>query len=121
MFLLGNLGTIRLTRGDNCDIELAINQGTALDPIEYILGEKDEVYFGLMEPNQPFEQAILKRKLTSLNLVDSQLTLHLEPKDTMCLIPGLYYYQIKVRIYDEQSSRYIVNTIIPKTQFWIEE
>ena len=121
MLSLSSCAQVRVSRGDTCDIEVVINQGTAMDPFRYDLQPNDEIYFGLMEPNQPFEYAILKKKLTYDDVIDNQQFIHLEPKDTLCLLPGLYYYQIKVRIYDAVNQRYIVNTIIPKTQFWIEE
>ena len=43
-------------------------------------------------------------------------TISLKPQDTMCLIPGLYYYQLKLRTADEE-----VFTLIPKTAFYILE
>lgn len=114
-------GQIRLSRGDTLDLPLEINQGTKLDPIRYELQPNDEVYFALMEPNQPWEFAIIKKKYTDKDFLEGLASLHFEPEDTMCLLPGLYYYQVKVRIYDPSTDRYIVNTIMPKTQFWIEE
>ena len=119
MLALTNIGQIRLTRGDTLTLPIQINQGDNMYPILYELGEKDEVYFALMEPNQPWEQAILKKKFGYEDQIDGIIPLILRPSDTMCLLPGLYYYQIKVRIY--QDDEYIVNTIIPKTHFWIEE
>lgn len=121
MLSLSNIGQIRLTRGDSLILPVAINQGDNMNPILYELGEHDEVYFALMEPNQVWEDAIIKQKYTRENMIDNQLYIKLKPKDTMCLIPGLYYYQVKVRIYDYQEEDYLVNTIIPKTHFWIEE
>ena len=119
MLTLSNIGQIRLTRGDTLTLPLQINQGTNLSPILYELSAQDEVYFGLMEPNQPWEQAILKKKFTSKDQEDGIIPLKLRSSDTMCLLPGLYYYQVKVRIF--QDGEAIVNTIIPKTHFWIEE
>lgn len=121
MLSLTPIGQITLSRGDTLHLPIEINQGTALNPIRYDLAEKDEVYFGLMEPNQPWELAILKKKYTLADTYNSQIIIDLKPKDTMCLYPGLYYYQVKVRIYDEANDDFIVNTIIPKTHFWIEE
>jgi hypothetical protein len=121
MLALSTIGQIRLTRGDSLDLPVTINQGTSMEPIKYDLREYDEVYFALMEPNQPWENAILKQKYTIEDLIDDELYIRFKPKDTMCLIPGLYYYQIKIRIYDYDSEEYVVNTIVPKTHFWIEE
>ena len=119
MLVLTNIGQIRLTRGDTLVLPLTINQGDNMNPIAYELQPTDEVYFALMEPNQPWEQAILKKKLDYTNQENGELILKFKPSDTMCLLPGLYYYQVKIRLI--QDNEYIVNTIIPKTHFWIEE
>lgn len=121
MLSLTSIGQIRLTRGDTLNLPVHINQGDSMTYIAYELQPLDEVYFALMEPNQPWEQAILKRKYTLEDLEEGVLSIKFRPSDTMCLLPGLYYYQIKVRIYDYSTGEYIVNTIIPKTHFWIEE
>ena len=121
MLALTSIGQVRLTRGDTLVLPIEINQGDNLNPFRYDLQPLDEVYFALMEPNQPWEQAILKKKYTYIDQVNGVITLKLRHSDTMCLYPGLYYYQIKVRIYDEEAKDYIVNTIIPKTHFWVEE
>lgn len=121
MFSIGSSGEICLTRGDTARIDVNINQGTSMNPVKYIIQPGDEIYFGLMEPNQPFEQAILKKKLTSKDLVDSTLFIILNPKDTMCLLPGLYYYQIKAKIFNPAINDFMVNTIINKKRFYIEE
>ena len=122
MLTLTNIGQIRLTRGDTFLLPVSINQGTNMDYVEYTLEPQDELYFGLMEPNQPWEHAILKKKYTGLDLDENKkISIQFSAQDTMCLLPGLYYYQIKVRIYDEDTNQFTVNTIVPKTHFWIEE
>ena len=122
MFSLNDIGQIRLSRGDTLTLPIYINQGTSMDRIIYTLADNDELYFAIMEPNQPWEQAIVKKKYTCKdNTEDSGILLMINPEDTMCLLPGLYYYQIKVRVFDLDRNTYIVNSIIPKTQFWIEE
>ena len=122
MLSMNNIGQIRLSRGDDCRFELLINQGTAIDPISYILEPSDEVFFGVMEPNQPFEYAILKKRYTAADLdSEGKLWITLLPQDTLCLLPGLYYYQIKVRVFNSLLTKYDVMTLNPKTQFWIEE
>lgn len=86
----------------------------------YIIG--DRVYFALMEPNQPFEQAVVKKVYTSENLNENgDVVIELNPEDTVCLVPNNdYYYQIKSKFIDEQG-RVNVNTVTPKTIFIIEE
>lgn len=122
MMSLSGAGEIRLTRGDTFSMPIVINQGTNMVPIRYVLNDKDEVYFGVMEPNQPFEIALIRKKYTHADLnADGDVQLRLRHEDTMCLLPGKYYYQVKVRLYNEDIQDYDVNTIIGKTPFYIEE
>ena len=73
-----------------------------------------------MQPNEPFECAILKKVFTKDNLNEfGDVLIELEPKDTECLIPGKYYYTVKAKFI--KDTKEIVNTVVPKTEFWIEE
>lgn len=81
----------------------------------------DEIYLGLMEPNQPFELAILKKKYDYRNLnKNGDVVIKLKSEDTENLIPGTYYYTIKARLLQDDGT-YDVNTIITNTQFKIIE
>lgn len=114
---------IELTRGDSARYPLFINMGTDLYPMRYKLGERDELYLGIMEPNQPFECALVKKKYTNADIkLDNcdNILIKIEPEDTVALIPGKYYYQIKLRKYTEYDD-YDVITIIDKTEFWVQE
>ena len=73
--------------------------------------EGDEIYWALMEPNQPWEQAIVKKKLDISNL-----NVSLKPNDTLCLYPDQYYYQFKMR-----TAGGDVYTLCPRTSFYILE
>lgn len=108
---------IALTRGDYAKIPLFINQGTDEKPMRYILQEGDAVYVGVMECNQPFEFAIIKKKYTNDNLNENgDVEIIFDHNDTKCLLPSKYFYTVKVVLKDEQP-----NTIIQNTQFIIEE
>ena len=61
MFDISNNGIVKLNRGDTFYVPYFINSNTDLNPIRYALKDGDKLYFALMEPNQPFEQAILKQ------------------------------------------------------------
>ena len=121
MLSVTSVGQIRLSRGDSFQVPFYINQGTGMDPLVYVMIPEVEFYFAVMEPNQPWEQAIIKKRYTVADTENDAVILQLEPQDTMCLLPGLYYYQIKLRIYDHHLQKYVVNTLCPKMQFWIEE
>lgn len=118
---ISNNNVVRLTRGDTFTVPIFLNKGTALKPLRYVLKEGDELYLGIMEPNEPFECAILKKVFTKDNLNEfGDVLIELEPKDTECLIPGKYYYTVKAKFIKENNKE-VVNTVVPKTEFWIEE
>lgn len=111
---------IRLTRGDTFLTTLFLNQGTDFEPMRYVLEQDDKVYLGIMEPNQPFEYALIKKVYTKDNLTeDGDVLIRLEPEDTECLMPGKYFYQIKLAF--TQKGKLQINTVVDKTQFEIQE
>ena len=97
---------------------------------EYTLTDNDAIYFGLMDPNQHFEDALVRKKLTAADLEDPQgpFPITLEPEDTVDLMPGRYYYMVKLKQdhiehYDDPTmpDEHIqsVTTIIDKSKFVI--
>lgn len=117
MSRISSAGIIELNRGDSLTFKVLANVGTNLEPCVHKLSDLDSVYFALMEPNQCFECAVLKKKLTQVNQDESgNILITLKPDDTVCLLPGRYYYQIKLAIYPED-----VVTLVDKTQFFILE
>lgn len=106
---------ISLNRGDTATFSLNINAGTDLYPLEFKLKEKDCLYMGIEEPNQPFEKAIVKKVInTRNNLIDKDgnILVDIEPDDTVCLMPGLYYYEIKAKLYrgNQFKNKYLTIT-----------
>lgn len=122
MLDIANNGIIRVSRGDSFRMPLFIDCGTPVAPMRYELGERDEVYFGVMEANQPFEYALIKKKFTIADMNENgDVVIEFVPNDTLMVIPDLYYYQVKVRIYNPNTNDYEVHTVVPKTKFFIEE
>ena len=62
MFNITNDGIITLSRGDYVQIPLFINKGTDLIPVRYELKDTDIVYVGICLPNQPFENAVIRKR-----------------------------------------------------------
>lgn len=125
MFNIARNNIITITRGDTAKAELLINTGTSLEPNIIGLGNQDAVYFGIMEPNQPFEHAIVKKKISNENFNSESTTvvIYFDSTDTEFLLPGVYYYSVK--LYrpngdsDGEDARPLIDTIIPKTKFII--
>ena len=118
MFQINNK-IITLVRGDSFKSPIIINAGTFLEPIHYTLTKDDTLYFALMEPNQSFENAILKKVYTSDSEKndDGDIYLIFSSSDTENLLPGVYYYTIKLAT--TINNKTTVDTIVPNTQFYI--
>lgn len=122
MFDVSQNNKIYVTRGDTFSVPLFINRGTELKPLRYTLKENDELYLAIMEPNQPFECALIKKVYSYENLNKyGDVLIEIEHDDTRCLEPGKYYYQVKARLYDIEKDKFEVNTVVSKTEFWIED
>ncbi len=123
MFTLAFNGIITVNRGDSFSFPLYINCGTNLEPILYNIDSSVVVYFAVMEPNQPFEDALIKKRYTAADCDENgNVIIRFRPKDTQCILPGKYYYQVKVQRFNSDNPEdYEVDTVIDKTLFWITE
>ena len=122
MFNIAKNGIITITRGDSAETSLYINIGTELEPLITKLGDNDKVYLGVMEPNQLFEDAIIKKVYTKDDHKDEDeaLTISFDCEDTENLLPGVYYYSIKLyRPGDGLTTKDRIDTIVPKSKFII--
>ena len=117
---------IVLNRGDSYDFDVTINDESSIDG-RYHLRESDVLYLGIMDPGQPFEEALIKKRLTANETDPSgNITLALVPEDTLELLPGKYFYSVKLHLshteYDLKTNEPIgyvdrVVTVINKTKF----
>lgn len=152
MFNISANGIIELHRGDTVNTPIYINVGTSMRPEYYDMiaaweeideSEKDNyvlfkeedgqfygyvgdtIFFGLLEPNQRWEKALVKKVFTAydFNYDDKSIELRLDTEDTEYLEPGNYYYEIKLyRCPDpEIDNNTHVDTIVGRTKFVIME
>ena len=126
MFTISNNGIVTVNRGDSFELPIVLNYGDPLRHHAYTLQLDDTLYVGIMEPNQPFETAILKKVITYNDVSeDGNIFVRFWPEDTICLLPGKYYYQVKLQTVDVDSktgqARYDVETVVDKTLFYIQE
>lgn len=121
MFNVGSNNSISVNRGDTFSIPLLITAGSIETPSQFVFPGDGEIYLGLMEPNQLFENAILKKKYDSSNLDENgNIIIAFDSNDTVKLLPGLYYYQIKAKL-PLNDGTFAVSTVVPKTPFYILE
>jgi hypothetical protein len=120
---------IVMNRGDTYEFDLTIDDETSVDG-RYRLTGDDAVYFGLMDPGQPFEVALVRKKFTAEDADEmGNLIITISPEDTLDLFPGKYFYAIKLHLdHDdidpntgESTGKKIdrVVTVINKTKFII--
>lgn len=114
-------GIVELMRGDTLIMPIYINAGTKLCPKHRPLAATERLYFALMEPNQAFEDAVLKKVIdfTADTDKDGNPLLRLNPSDTERLLVGKYYYMIKLRTIDAFGQE-VVRTIVSPTLFWLQ-
>lgn len=117
---------ITLVRGDTLLYEYKINIGTDVDVIPYVMKEGDRLYFAVCEPNQQFEDAVIKKRYEYSDCSDytdeegntfSVAPIKLSSDDTVNLAEGKYYYTIKLAKKTEDD--YDVITTQPKTLFFL--
>jgi hypothetical protein len=127
MAALNNI--IVMNRGDTYDFDLTIADAASEDG-RYRLKGNDTVYFGLMDPGQPFETALVRKRYTKEDTDEmGNLVIIIDPEDTLDLFPGKYFYAVKLHLdHDEvdvttgksTGSRVDrVVTVINKTKFII--
>lgn len=123
MFNISRTGIVTVNRGDSFELPIILNVGDSIDFRSYQLRPTDTLYLGVMEPNQPFECALIRKKLTFEDVdIYGNLVVHFNSRDTECLLPGKYYYQIKLQTpSDQETEEYDVETVVDKTLFYIQE
>lgn len=114
---------IKMNRGDTYEFNLTIDDEGSENG-KYLLQGNDTVYFGLMEPNSAFEQSLVKKIYTEEDRdKDGNIFITIEPEDTEHLLPGVYYYSVKLEVDHENGetceSIHKVITVINKTKFII--
>ena len=126
---MGSMGSISLNniivinRGDTFTFDFTIYDENSTDG-RYILKDDDALYFGIMDPHQLFEDAIVRKKYTKEDTDEmGNLIITLNPEDTLDLIPGIYYYAVKLHKLTDNEEEYVdeVITVVNRTKFIIND
>ena len=101
MLQISNDNILTMTRGDAEKFALHIFYGIydKLTNIPYVPNRFDKVFFAIMEPNQSFEHAIVRKVYDASEAIDiknGKLWIELDGVDTEFLMPGDYYYCVKL-------------------------
>lgn len=110
---------LKMNRGDSYTLPLVINEGTKLCFKQYQLRQFDKIYIGIMEYNQSFENALIRKVITISSPTDKygHPLFTLTPEDTEYILVGKYYIEIKLVQKDNDNN--IVTTILPLREFFI--
>lgn len=119
MFINFEKSYLQMTRGDTFIFPLVINSGTELNFEKYTLEDNEYLYVAIMEPNQSFEDAIIRKRYTNKSDKDKDgnILFILDSIDTEYLLTGKYYITVKLRSIIDNKE--IVKTLLPLKEFWI--
>lgn len=111
--ILSNNNIVTVNRGDDFTLPVILNKGSNMSPELFNLKAEDVIYLGVMEYNMTFETAVIRKHITGVVTDNNKVEFTFNSDDTINLLPGLYYYMVKVVIDGK------VTTILDKTQFRI--
>lgn len=112
-------GIITVVRGDSFTLTMRETETNAHNTLP-ILHAGDTLYFGLMEPHQPFEHALVRATAEvpqDYVAGETDILMRFPADKTEFLIPGTYYYAIKMKSVDSETNFEMVYTIRSKTRF----
>jgi len=113
---MNKVNNLHISRGDTFKFPIIINQSpTKLEFDKYELSENDIIYGAVLEPNQAFENALIRKVITNASEKDeyNNPLFILNSDDTEYLLTGKYYITFKLKHNDE------ITTILPMKEFWI--
>ena len=119
---------IKINRGDSYEFSVYIQEKDNSTK-NYLLTERDVIYFAIIAPHRRFEDAIKFKGYTAedQNRETGEIIIKIVPNDTRCLQPGVYYYTVKLQrggtidVIDDFDEPDEVRTIIERTKFIINE
>lgn len=122
MFNISKNGIVTVNRGDSFELPIVLNIGDSMNEVPYSLQGDAVLYIGIMEPNQKFEDAVIRKVFTAEEFEEAgEIYIRFWPEDTINVCPGKYYYQVKLQTTDAKTKRKDVETVIDKTLFYILE
>lgn len=123
-YIIKKNNVFTMNRGDTAAMNFNVNVEL---PENVIV---DKLYLGITEPNQYFEDALIKKTfeinkditITTENNIWS-FSIQINPEDTVDIIPGTYYYEVKASGFIDKNEERIdfATTIVQKTKFIIVE
>ena len=114
-YIINKNKVISITRGDYVQIPFRFEKGDFPRRELVEIGDNDIIFFGLMDPNQHFEHALVKKEFSKDDFdSEGNFILTIDTDDTLELMCGTYYYEIKLLTEDAH-----ITTLVQKTKFII--
>lgn len=107
-----------MNRGDTFELPLRIVPDDGEE--NFVLKDSDKIYVGIMQPHQSFENALIRKVITTKSEKDDygNPLFTLEPEDTEFVLTGKYFIMIKLSYRGGMKTK--VKTILPMKEFFIE-
>ena len=119
MYCVIHVNYFTMDRGDTFELPLVINEGNQMCFKQYQLKANDKIYIAILQPNQSFEKALVRKVLTKDSKVDKKGNpiFRLNPMDTENLLTGKYFITAKLQQFIDDEE--YVTTILPLKEFFI--
>lgn len=124
MFYISDNGIVTVTGGDDFILPVFINANNLWQPLKYELCPFTYLFFAIMEPNQPFDCGIVRKKFVPEDFPDGKILIPVSHSDTENLLPGTYTYEIKIMVISTDelgNKKEYISTIVPKRKLFILE
>lgn len=123
MAIISKNKRVTINRGDTFLLPVELNVGSGINPDYHEMVEGDMLYFALLEPHQRWEDAILRKAFDYKQWQNNKENVPFSSEDTEYLLPGTYYYQVKLYIAKDyrMNNNESVTTVVPRTAFIILE
>lgn len=112
-------GNIKINKGDVFKVPLFIDcSDDIFTSIRLPFKEGDEIYFYIIEPNTSLRLPLLKQTYTKDDINENgDIVLNFTEKDTDWIIPGVYYYEIKLKKASNEYFDSELITIVKRRKF----
>ena len=121
MLSIDKSGNITINRGDTFKVPIFIDISKDIfHNIRFPFTQKDELYFFLLEPNTSIKHPLLMQVYTRDDLNENgDIVLKFIHDDTDWIVPGTYYYEIKLRAPYQDGMKDALVTVVPRRKFTI--
>lgn len=121
MYRVEHNNVLAIPKGDITVIPVEVVFTQFPENYKIILDQNDKLFFGIMEPNHSFDEAIIKKEYQVDSITpDGYLNILIRPEDTACIDPGTYYWSVKV-LYTLSEGDTRITTLVDRSKMIITD